>query len=289
MNTILKQTDNSLSTVKVVLYTIACIGIFILTAIVCELLTSWISISPLKIAVREVLLRMPLTVLSLHYFARRIIKAYDPSVIYGRITAINALKWIVISFVLPLSIWLFYYVFHFIVPFQHTVLLSAADQLGLFIKWCSISIVAGVTEEVLFRGHLFMIISSRCSKLRAMLITSLIFGLVHIAMLPIITVGDIAIVLVGGIIAGMMFSVIYLSTKTIWYAAIVHVVWDIFFIGKITTLATTQADANNAIMSFKLNSHSLLLTGGNFGMEAGLPCLLVYLLVIAVLYRKVLR
>ena len=289
MNTTLKQTGNSLSTGKVVLYTIACIGIFILIAIICELLTSWISIGPVKIAVREVLLRMPLTVLSLHYFARKVIKTYDLSVMYGRITAINSFKWMVISFILPVSICLFYYVFHFIVPFRHTVLLSTADKLGLFIKWISISIAAGVTEEVLFRGHLFMILSNRCSRLRAMLITSLIFGLVHIAMLPVITAGDIAIVIVGGIIAGMMFSVIYLSTKNIWYAAVVHVIWDVFFIGKITTLATTQADANNAILAFKLNAGSLLLTGGNFGMEAALPCLVVYLLVIAMLYRKALR
>ena len=286
MNAITKQTDNTLSAGKVILYTIACIGIFILIAVFCELLTFWIGPGSLKIAVREVLLRMPLTVFSLHYFARRIIKVYDPSVMYGRITTVNALKWIAISFILPLSIWLFYYGFHFIAPYQHTVLLRTADKLGLFIKWSSISIAAGVTEEILFRGYLFMVISSRCSKLKAMLITSLLFGLVHIAMLPVITAGDIAIVVTGGIIAGMMFSVIYLNTKNIWYAAIVHVVWDIFFIGKITTLATAQAGANNAILAFKLNSHNLLLTGGNFGMEAALPCLLVYFLVIALLYRK---
>jgi membrane protease YdiL (CAAX protease family) len=289
MKTIVQQTDKPLSTGKIIGYSIACIGIFILIASICELLTGWINPGPLKIAVREVLLRMPLTVLALHYLAQRVIKTYDPSIMHGRITAINSLKWIAISFILPVSVWLFYYGFHFIELYRHTVLLSTADKVGLLIKWSSISIAAGVTEEILFRGHLFMIISSSCSKLKAMLITSLIFGLVHIAMLPAITAGDIVIVVFGGVVAGMMFSVIYLSTKTIWYTAIVHVVWDIFFIGKITTLATTQDGANNAILAFKLTSNNLLLTGSSFGMEAALPCLLIYLLVIAVLYRKAIQ
>jgi len=119
-----------------------------------------------------------------------------------------------------------------------------------------------------------------------MLITSLIFGTVHIAMLTSFTPVNMIIVVAGGIITGMMFSVIYLYTKAIWYAAIVHIIWDIFFIGKITALAATQADANQAIMAFKLKTQSLLLTGGGFGMEAAVPCLIIYLLVIAVLYRK---
>jgi hypothetical protein len=83
-----------------------------------------------------------------------------------------------------------------------------------------------------------------------------------------------------------MFSIIFIRTKVIWYAAVVHVIWDIFFIGKITTLATTQTDANNAILAFKLTTHSLLFTGGNFGIEAGLPGLILYVIVSVCLYKR---
>lgn len=128
-----------------------------------------------------------------------------------------------------------------------------------------------------------MIINSSYSKTRAILITSLIFGLVHIAMLSSFGITDIVIVVIGGIISGIMFSCIYQYTKVIWYAAIVHSVWDIFFIGKITALASSGAEASKILIAFKLTTKSLLFTGGNFGIEASLPCLTIYLLVTLVL------
>jgi hypothetical protein len=75
----------------------------------------------------------------------------------------------------------------------------------------------------------------------------------------------------------------------IWYAAIVHIVWDLFFIGKITAIAATQAEANQIIIPFRLTTHDTLLTGGLFGIEAGLPCFVIYLLVIGALYKMMKR
>jgi len=287
METTSKLTGHQLSVAKTILFTIACIAIFIVIAIICEPLTAWIRINSLKVSIREVFLRMPLTILALHFFAKKVIKTYDPAVIYGKLVFVSMMKWIAIAFILPITVGMFYYLFGFMAPFPHTVSLNAADKINLFIKWTAISIAAGLTEEVLFRGHLFMIIGNRCSKVQAILITSLIFGLVHIAMLTSFGLLDIFIVVVGGVIAGIMFSLVCQYTKGIWYAAIVHIIWDVFFIGKITTLATTQADANQTIMAFKLTTHNLLLAGGNFGMEAGAPCLVIYLVVAAVLYRKI--
>lgn len=276
--------SNSLLLGKTILFTLACITIFILVAVISELLTSWITFKTLKIVVREIFLRMPLTIFSLHLFAMRVIKAYDPVSIYGKLSLINAIKWLALGFILPLAVWLFYYLFHFIVPFKHTVSLNPADKLSLVVKWTAISIAAGLTEEVLFRGHLFMIFKTMFSTPKAILITSLIFGLVHIAMLTSFNFIDILMVVAGGTIAGIMFSTIYIYTKVIWYAAIVHIVWDVFFIGKIMALAATQSDANQAIISFKLTTQNLLLTGGNFSIEATVPCLIVYLSLTFALY-----
>jgi len=287
MNTTLKQTQHPLSTVKTVLFTVACIAIFIAVAVVCGTLTSWIPGNTIRVAIREILLRTPLTIFALHIFARKVIKAYNPSVIYGKLVFIKLLKWTAIALILPLAIAAFYYLSGFMVPFAHSIPLTNADKLGLLIKWLSVSIAAGITEQVLFRGHLYMVISSRCSKVQSIFLTSLIFGIVHIAMLPVITPLDIVIVVIGGIIAGTMFSLICQYTKTVWYAAIVHVVWDIFFIGKITAIAATQAEANGTILPFKLTTHNLLIAGGNFGIEATLPCFTAYLVVIAILYTLI--
>ena len=285
MNTTSKQTTHLLSVVKIILFALACIAIFVTAAVISQLLTFWIASLPAKTVVSEILLRLPLTIIALHFFAKKVIKAYDPVAIYGNLVFIKVFKWTVIAFLLPLTVGLFYYLFNLMVPFAHTTPLILANKLGIFITWLSISISAGITEEALFRGHLFMIIRDRCSIAQSVFITSIMFGLVHIVMLPSFTPLDILIVVVGGTIAGIMFSLIYLYSKSLWYAAIVHIVWDIFFVGKITAIATTQADANRAIMPFKLTTHSQWLTGGSFGVEAAIPSLLLYLLVIAILYK----
>ncbi len=271
---------------KIALFTLASIAMFILIAIVCFLLTFWIQNNALKIVIREVVLRVPLTILFMHIFARRVIKTYDPAALYGKLTLQGMLKWIAIGTVVPVVIWLFYYLFHFITPFSGSNSMSLADKVQLFIKWSSVSIAAGLTEEIVFRGHLFMIISARYSKFKAIFITSLIFGLVHIYMLTSFNILDALIVVGGGIVTGIMFSFIYTYTKVIWYTAIVHVIWDIFFIGKITTIAASAADAKHALLAFKFTTKNVLLTGRGFGIEAGMPCLLAFLLIIFVLYKR---
>ncbi|MEO6978814.1 MAG: CPBP family intramembrane glutamic endopeptidase, partial [Mucilaginibacter sp.] len=178
MNTTSKQTQHPLSKVKTVLFTVACIAIFIAVAVVCGALTAWIPNNTARIAIREVLLRTPLTIFSLHFFARKVIKTYNPSVIYGKLVFIKLLKWTAIAFILSIAVGVFYYLFHFMVPFAQSIPLTNTNKLELLIKWMSVSMAAGVTEEVLFRGHLYMIISSRCSKLQSIFLTSLIFGIV---------------------------------------------------------------------------------------------------------------
>ncbi len=286
MKSVLKTSSHALSNGKMILFIIISIAIFILVAVVCNILTAEIPFSPAKIVIREIFLRMPLTLVLLHIYAKRFIKTYDPNIIYGKLTLLTFIKWVVIGLMLSLGAWTICYLVNIIVPFKQTLSLTMQDKLFLIIRWTAISIAAGITEEVLFRGHLFMIIRERCSKFRSMLLTSVIFGVVHIAMLNAVTPVDIVITVFGGILSGTMFSFIYTYTRVIWTAATVHIIWDIFFIGKITTTAITQADANNSLMAFKLTSHNLLLNGGNFGIEATLPCLLTYVTLSVILYMR---
>ena len=287
MNATFKQPAHSLSVVKIILFALGCITLFVAVAAVTQLLTFWIGNQSAKTVASEILIRTPLTIIALHLFAVKVIKVYNPSLIYRKPVLRKLLKWTAIAFILPLSVGLFYCLFNFMEPFSHTIPLTTTAKLGIFLTWVSISISAGITEEVLFRGHLFMIIRNRCSVAQAVFITSFIFGLVHIVMLPSFTLLDVIIVTAGGTVAGLMFSMIYVYGRSIWYVAIVHIVWDIFFIGKITAIATTQADANKIIKPFKLTTHSLWLTGGNFGVEAALPSLVLYLLVIGILYKLI--
>jgi len=284
MNTITQSSTGRLSLMKAAFLSVACILIFIVVAVICELLTTWISINPLKVFIREVLLRAPLTIYLLHLFAKKVVKVYNPSAIYGRLTLATILKWTCIGLALPLSVWGFYYCAHLIAPFKHTVPLPGSETAGIMIRWLSVSLAAGLTEQVLFRGHLFLLMKSRYSTALSVFITSLIFGLLHIFMLSAFDVVSAIIVVAGGIIAGVMFSLIYLYTRVIWLAAIVHFIWDVFFIGKVIALASSQTDANHTIIPFKLLTNQLIFTGGNFGIESTAPSFVAYLIVIGCLY-----
>src|SRR5437764_525772 len=112
-NTLKKENNSSLSRGKIILFTMACIAIFVIVALICDMLTSWITVRAVKVTIREVFLRMPITIFLLHLFAKKAIKAYDPTAIYGKLTTVNMAKWILIGFALPIAIWLFYYLFHF--------------------------------------------------------------------------------------------------------------------------------------------------------------------------------
>jgi membrane protease YdiL (CAAX protease family) len=289
MNGMIKEPGSKLSLVKIILFTLACIAMFIAVALICGLLTSWIPGVAPRMAVREVVLRAPLTIMALHFFAIKVIRNYDPDAIYGAVRFRSLSRWTAFAFILPVAAGISYYLLKLIVPIQHSAPLGTDRTISLLITWVSLSIAAGLTEEVLFRGHLFMIFAAGYSKVKAVIITSLIFGLVHITMLSAFSVADILTVVAGGFVAGLMFSLVYQYSKVIWYAAVVHVVWDIFFIGKITAIAATQAEANQIILPFRLTSHDPLLTGGSFGVEAGLPSFVIYVLVIGVLYVMMTR
>ena len=280
----MKSPESALSLVKILLFSLACIAIFVAVALICGVLTAWISSNALRIAVRELVLRAPLTILALHVFATKVVRVYHPDEMYGRVRFPVVLNWTAFAFILPLAAWVSYYLLGLVVPIHHSAPLDTDRKISLLVTWISLSIAAGLTEEVLFRGHLLMILAARYSRARAIVVTSLIFGLVHISMLTAFSVADIITVTAGGFIAGLMFALIYQYSGVIWYAAVVHAVWDVFFIGKITAIAATPADASQIIVPFRLTTRSPLLTGGSFGVEAGLPCFVIYLVVIGVLY-----
>ena len=284
MDGVMNEPRSRLSLPRITLFSLACIAIFVAVALLCGLLTSWIPGSAARIAVRELVLRAPLTIMALHVFATRVIRSYDPGRIYGNPRFPSLLKWAAFALILPVATGLSYYLLGLIVPIHHAAPLGTEKTVSLLVTWVSLSIAAGLTEEVLFRGHLLMIFTVGYSRVKAIVITSLIFGLVHITMLPAFSVADVLTVTAGGFVAGLMFALIYQYSKVIWYAAIVHAVWDVFFIGKITAIAATPAEASQILVPFALTSHNQLLTGGSFGVEAGLPCLVIYLVVIGVLY-----
>jgi membrane protease YdiL (CAAX protease family) len=142
-------------------------------------------------------------------------------------------------------------------------------------------LVAGITEELLFRGLIMHIMEVKWGKAIAVIVPSVLFGLVHILNIDSRNVADILLLILAGTAVGIMFSLIAVQGGSIWASAIVHGIWNLIIIGGILQIS---ADPLPAIFTYQLTPVSVFLTGGAFGIEASLPAITSYGLVICLAY-----
>lgn len=141
----------------------------------------------------------------------------------------------------------------------------------------SVGLGAGVVEEMVFRGLIMKALEKRWGKMIAIIIPSVIFGLLHTIGMDMNLI-DILLLFVAGTSVGIMFSLIVYESGSIWSSAIVHGMWNIIMIGGILDINISYNQ--HAIFSYKLLSKSFILTGGAFGVEASIVAVLGYIAVI---------
>jgi len=223
-------------------------------------------------------------------FAYLLIKLLCEKYIKGNMSDYNIpsfkieIKWCVVAVLLPLIITAFYILF---VPasFEQNVLdiNSKLDLLSSGIFFTGFG--AGIVEEMVFRGIMMSVIEKRFNKKIAIIVPSVLFGLVHIIGMG-FNLLSCAFVLLAGTMVGIMFSLIASETKSIWNSAIVHVFWNIIIIGGILWIGTEFDEYS--LFSYILDEKSFLLTGGEFGIESSIIAVIGYSLVclLAVLSNK---
>jgi len=185
------------------------------------------------------------------------------------------IKWVIAAILLPITVTLFYILF---VPgsFEQNVLdmTSKLNLLSAGIFFTGFG--AGIVEEMVFRGILMGAIEKRFNKTVAIIVPSVLFGLVHILGMG-FDLLSCTLVIVAGTMVGVMFSLIASSTKSVWNSAIVHAIWNIVIIGGILWIGTEFDE--NSLFSYVLESKSFLLTGGEFGIESSIVAVVGYIVV----------
>lgn len=144
-------------------------------------------------------------------------------------------------------------------------------------------IAAGFVEEMVFRGVILNLFAQRWNKVVAVIVPSLLFGIVHILGAD-FTFGSCLLVILTGTMVGVMFSLIALQSGSVWNSGIVHAVWNIVIIGGGLSIGET-ADAH-AVVSYVLESDSFAVTGGQFGIEASVISLAGYCIVAVIAYAQ---
>ncbi len=96
----------------------------------------------------------------------------------------------------------------------------------IFLKLVGVSIAVGFNEEFVFRLVGLNAVLRHTSPVKAMLISSLIFGLFHLTNL-FSGMGSIVIFqVINASLLGFVFAYIYLKTGSIFYTVILHGLWD---------------------------------------------------------------
>ncbi|MDD3220489.1 MAG: type II CAAX endopeptidase family protein [Lachnospiraceae bacterium] len=190
------------------------------------------------------------------------------------------LKWILIGILLPVLVSVFYQVFTKGEIIRNARLTTVYPTVIYAIFTVGIS--GGIVEEFIFRGVIMKMMEKYWGRLAAVCIPSFLFGLSHLANLSDWHLLDAVLLIVAGTMVGIMFSLIALQSGTIWSSAVVHGLWNIIIIGGLLEIGTSDYGMSiNSVWQYKITASSILLTGGQFGIETAAPAVIGYVIVSA--------
>ncbi|WP_229401688.1 CPBP family intramembrane glutamic endopeptidase [Micromonospora okii] len=137
---------------------------------------------------------------------------------------------------------------------------SVTGAVGLF----GFMAAAAATEELIFRGVLFRVIEERVGTFIALLLTGVVFGLLHLVNPDATLWGATAI----AIEAGFMLAACYAAFRNLWVPIGLHFGWN-FAAGGIFSVAVSGNGESTGLLD-ATTSGPALLSGGDFGPEGSL-------------------
>jgi uncharacterized protein len=138
-------------------------------------------------------------------------------------------------------------------------------------------IAGAVTEELLFRGVIFRLIEEWAGTWIALAVSAILFGAVHAANPGATWVSSSAIALEAGVLLAAAFVV----TRNLWLPIGLHFAWN-FLEGPIYGTQVSGHTFVTSALAAQLHG-PVILTGGSFGPEAGLPAMVTCLVAAALL------
>jgi uncharacterized protein len=143
------------------------------------------------------------------------------------------------------------------------------NALGVLVGGLAVTIATGVYEELVFRGAVFRIAEQWLGTWAALVISSVVFGYVHLE-------GDMSHL--RGVIsitlwAGPMLAALYIVTRRLWVPIALHAAWN-FTQGWIWSGAVSGTAMDDGLVKPAI-SGSDWLTGGAFGVEASVIAMAV--------------
>ncbi len=129
----------------------------------------------------------------------------------------------------------------------------------------------GMGEEVLLRGYFLTTLSRRYNVWVSIIISSLMFSVMHIGNANFSIIAFINIALFG------IFAAVYMLKRgSIWGVGAIHTVWN-FMQGNIYGFSVSGNPQMPTVFDSKLGEAGSILSGGEFGLEGGLGATIILL------------
>jgi membrane protease YdiL (CAAX protease family) len=163
------------------------------------------------------------------------------------------------------------------------------NPIGYMLPAVAMAVSAAVFEELLFRGVLFRIVEEWLGSWISLVVSSLVFGLVHLINPAATLMGAIFI----SVEAGILLAAAYMLTRRLWMSMGFHVAWNYVQSGVYSGIVS-GADADPGLLKSTIEG-PVVLTGGQFGLESSVVAFLlctttgVILLIMAVRKGHVVR
>ena len=146
----------------------------------------------------------------------------------------------------------------------------------------AMAIKSGIFEELVFRGVLFRSVEAVFGSWAGIVVSSLVFGLIHM-LNPGATIGGAIYICIE---AGLLLAAAYLVTRRLWICMGFHMAWN-YFQSAVFSGAVSGSAAQPGLLKATIEGPELL-TGGSFGVEHSIVALVycttvgVILLIIAI-------
>ena len=158
-------------------------------------------------------------------------------------------------------------------PIQPVGVSSISSILVILLGW----IIQGATEEIVTRGWLLNVLSTKYNIVFGLLISSTLFGLMHLANPNVNYIAVINIILVG-----IFYGLYVIKTNDLWAVCGMHSAWN-FAQGNIFGFEVSGLNVSvGSLIDLNLVGNDFV-TGGIFGPEAGIVATFVLFLSIVIL------
>lgn len=153
--------------------------------------------------------------------------------------------------------------------FLSTVLLSAV-LLGL---------LAAITEELVFRGYVLSFVGHHWGWTKAIILTSLLFGLLHNGKVESTAASELYVLIAAS--AGLLYALVTYYTENIWNAVGLHAIWNTAFHARVLSFEPAKERTDSAIVSYEY-ADSGYLFGSDWAAVTGSPFVLLLLVAASV-------